>query len=385
MIKRIFLLVLDGLGIGPLPDAAEYGDGQANTLAGLAEATGGLTLPNLENLGLGHLGHYKGIRALAQPEGCFGRLGFVSKGKDSLAGHWELAGCLIEQPIAPDQEQLLAETVKACEKVLGRPTIGNRLGSDRGMMNEFSPEHQQNGAPILWLDGTGTIHLGAHEALMNPTELHRLCRELRKEMKGRYSVIRVVAHPFDGHPGVVVPTSHRRDFAVEPPSPTLLDLLSRASQLVTAVGKVGDLFGGRGITRSSVAVTMHESFNGLLDLLDKVPRGLLFANLDLIQHDVASSVAMLRDFDRRLPELQARLRPGDLLVLTADHGCDVTRPIAAHSREYVPLLTTGPRLPQGVSYGTRSSAADLGQTIAEIFGAARLPCGEGFSEVLLPV
>jgi len=381
MITRIVLVVLDGLGIGALPDAESYGDGGCNTLHRLAAISKGLTLPNLEQLGLGHLGHFQGIRPMVQPEGCFGRLGFATKGKNSLSGHWELAGCLIEEDQRPC-ETFTGELQTALEVSLGQKTLGNCRAVNLEPIDEFGGQHQKSGAPIAWIDTTGTVFLAAHEQVVPPEELYRLAREARKMLKQQYAVARIVACPFVGRQGTWAVTGRRRDFAVEPPGLTLLDHLSRASQLVMGIGKVGDLFSGRGVTRSTPLFQPDAVMDEVVGLFSKVPRGLIYADLPIIGSDLQTTVSALQQFDRRLRDLQERLKIGDVLIITADHGFDYARPTPGHSREYVPCLVTGPRLARGVNLGTRPTAADLGQTIGEALGATRLPWGDSFLDAL---
>ena len=384
MINRIVLVVLDGLGVGALPDAAAYGDAGCNTLAHLADASDGLTLPNLERLGLGHLGQFKGIRAMEQPEGCFGTMGFSSPGKDSLVGHWELAGLPVETAPPVVGNEFPKRLLEAFQTAGGRKTLGNRLATGIALIQEYGADHLNTGAPIVWVDPAGTFHVAAHESAIRPEDLYKLCREARRIIKGSDSRARVVARPFVGQAGACTLTERRRDFAGEPPGQTLLDALNRAGQLVMGIGKVHDLFGGRGLTKSTPAGSLATALDETEKTLSKVPRGLIWVNIEAIGDDAARAATTLQEFDRRLPELHNMFRSGDLLCLTADHGHDLSREIPAHSREYVPLLASGPKLASGVNLGTRTTAADLGQTIAEALKAERLPCGESFLDAFRP-
>lgn len=381
MITRVVLLVLDGFGVGALPDADAYGDGGCNTLQRLAAISKGLALPNLEHLGLGHLGQFQGIRPMAQPEGCFGVLGFSTKGKNSLSGHWELAGYVIEEDERPC-ETFTDELTTALESALGQKTLGNCRAVSLEPIAEFGRPHQTSGTLIAWIDTTGTIFLAAHEQVVPAEELYRLAREARRLLKQLLPIVRVVACPFVGQPGMFTVTERRRDFAVEPPGLTLLDHLSRASQLVIGVGKVGDLFSGRGVTRSVPLFQAEAVMDEVVGMFSKVPRGLIYANLPVISPDLHATVSTLQQFDRRLRDLQESLKIGDVLIITGDHGFDCARPAPGHSREYVPCLVTGPRLARGVNLGARTTAADLGQTIGEALGAARLSWGDSFLDAL---
>ncbi len=381
MMTRIVLLVLDGFGVGALPDADAYGDAGCNTLQRLAAITKGLALPNLEQLGLGLLGQFQGIRPMTQPEGCYGVLGFSTKGKHSLSGHWELAGYVIEGGDRPC-ETFTSELATALEAALGQKTLGNCRAVHLEPIAEFGSQHQKSGMPIAWIDTAGTILLAAHEQVVPAEELYRLAREARKLLKTIVPIVRVVACPFSGQAGRFALTERRRDFAVEPPGLTLLDHLSRASQLVIGVGKVGDLFSGRGVTRSVPLFQAGAVMDEVIGMFSKVPRGLIYANLPVMSPDLQETVATLQQFDRRLRDLQESLKVGDVLIITGDHGFDCARPNPGHSREYVPCLVTGPRLARGVNLGTRSTAADLAQTIGEALGATRLPWGDSFLDAL---
>ncbi|ULA69774.1 MAG: Phosphopentomutase [Nitrospira sp.] len=381
MMTRIVLLVLDGFGIGSLPDAQSYGDAGCNTLQRLAAISKGLTLPNLEQLGLGLLGQFQGIRPMAQPEGCYGMLGFSTKGKHSMAGHWELAGYVIEDG-PPPYEAFTSELASGVEAALGQKTLGNCRTVRLEPIAEFGAEHQKSGMPIAWIDTAGTVMLAAHEQVIPPEELYRLAREARRRLKTTMPIVRVVAHPFTGQPGQFSVTERRRDFAVEPPGLTLLDHLSQASQLVFGIGKVADLFSGRGVTRSVPLFQTPAVMDEVIGMFSKVPRGLIYASLPIMSPDLQDTVSTLQHVDRRLRDLQESLKVGDVLIITGDHGFDCARPNPGHSREYVPCLVTGPRLARGVNLGTRSTAADLGQTIGEALGATRLPWGDSFLDAL---
>jgi len=390
MIQRVILIVLDGVGVGELPDAAEYGDVGSNTLAHVAEAVGGLALPNLEALGLGHIGHFAGIRTMGQPDGCFGRMGQLSKGKDSTAGHWEMAGILLEEPFPTYPRGFPKEMLDLFEQASGRKVLGNRAASGTEIIQELGEEHMRTGAPIVYTSTDSVFQIAAHERVVPVEELYRVCRAARKLLKPPHQVARVIARPFIGEPGLFVRTERRRDFSVEPPSPTLLDILKSSGQLIVGIGKIEDLFNGRGLTRSIHTGNNAAGMGETVRLLKTMPRGLIFVNLadfDTLyghRNNPSGYAKALQEFDARLPALLDAVRPGDLLCVTADHGNDPTTPGTDHSREYVPLLVVGPRLAQGVNLGTRRTFADLGQTVAEALGAPRLDCGESFLDALTP-
>jgi len=382
MITRVIVLVIDGLGVGAMPDAAEYGDAGSHTLSHLADTVGGLNLPTLEALGLGHITEIKGVRVMGQPEGCFGRLGFLSKGVDSMVGYWEMAGHLtdVAGPLYPNG--FPSDMVAILERVFGRKITGNRRASGTAMLRECEAEHLSSGALIVWTDGRRTCHVAAHESAMRPDKFFQRCRDARKLLKDPWGILRVSAHPLLGDAGEVQFSPQSREFVLEPPGPTMLDVLNRASQILVGVGKVGDLFSGRGLTCSVPVGHWMALFDEVMGMLKNVPRGLIFAGLDVLESDAAQSATALHDFDRRLPELLEQLRPGDLLVLTGDHGRDITKVDQVPTREYVPILASGPKLAQGVNLGIRASAADLGHTIVDALQGDQLPVGESFLDAL---
>jgi phosphopentomutase len=384
MINRVILLVIDGFGVGALPDAAEYGDAGANTLAHLADAVSGLNLPTLEALGLGHVTTIAGVRTMAQPHGCFGRLGFASPGKDSVTGYWETSGIVLKATEPGFRSGLPDEMVSLLEQAFGRKVIGNRVSSMTAMLNLYGDEHLASGAPVIWTDGGQTCHAAIHESIMPISDFAQRCRDAFKAIKANGAPIRIAAHLFTGQSGAFKSTGQRRDVVSEPPAPTMLDVLNRSSQIIMGIGKVYDLFSGRGLTRSFPALSATAAFNEAVGMLNKFPRGLLYVSLDLMPEDITDAATALHEFDRRLPDLLDRVRPGDLVMITGDHGRDLSMPAKTPTREYVPLLVTGPKLAQGVNLGTRSTAADLGQTIMDALRADRLPVGESFLEALRP-
>lgn len=384
MIKRVILLVVDGLGVGGTEDASAYGDGTSHTLAHLAESAGGLSLPTLESLGLGHVSAIRGVRSMAQPMGCFGRMGFISKGVDSLVGYWEIAGCLTEEEGRTFPQGYSTEARAALENVFGHKIVGGQVASAQEALKEFGSAHLSTKSPLVWTDGRQTCHVAAHEQVWSVDVLYQRCRDARKALKDAWGMRRLVAHPIVGTAGTLTFRDGRRDFAGEPPGPTMLDVLNRASQILTGVGKVGDLFGGRGLTRSVLAARWTAALDEVVGMFNKVPRGLIFAGLDVIGADAGNAAAALQDFDRRLPELLDHLRPGDLFIVTGDHGRDPSKSHALPTRECVPLLITGPKLAQGVNLNMRSTAADLGQTVVEALKGDALTVGESFLDVLRP-
>jgi phosphopentomutase len=389
MVNRVVLIVLDGVGVGELPDAAAFGDAGTNTLAHVADAVGGLTLPSLEALGLGHVGEFAGIRRVSEPDGCFGKMAELSNGKDTTVGHWEISGLVQEVPFPTYPNGFPPEVVHAFEQVTGRKVLGNRPASGTEIIRELGEEHLRTGAPIVYTSADSVFQVAAHERVIPVEELYRMCREARKLLRPPHQVARVIARPFVGEPGAFVRTEHRRDFSLDPPGQTLLDRLKMSGQPVIGIGKIEDLFNGRGLTRSVHAGNNGACLDETIRGFRTVPRGLIFVNLvdfDMRyghRNDAAGYAKALEEFDARLPTMLGLMRPGDLMCLTADHGNDPTAPGTDHSREYVPLLAYGPRLARGVNLGTRRTFADLGQTIADALGVQRLPWGESFLDSLV--
>lgn len=382
MIKRIILLVVDGFGIGALPDAAEYGDADANTLVHLAETVDGLSVPNLEMLGLGHLAPIKGVRAMVQPNGSFGRLGFISPGKDSLLGYWELSGVIQKEAPTVFRSGIPTNIVNVVEQLMGRKSIGLGVSSMGVMLRRYSMEHMATGAPIVWTDGGNTCCVAMHESLMAPADFQQRCREIRKAVKDAGMLIRVVGQPVtSGHDGLQ-PQAGRKDYVREPPSMTMLDAVSRSGQIAMGIGKISDLLSGRGFTKVLSVTSAMDVVDEVIGMLKKMPRGLICASLDLLSEDAEQSAAAMHACDRRLSDLFEKLRLGDMVIVTGDHGRDCSLPGKTSTREYVPVFVTGPKLAQGVDLGNRATAADVGQTIVEALQAEQLPVGESFLDAL---
>jgi phosphopentomutase len=371
---RCAVVVLDGLGVGELPDADRYGDRGSATLQNTARAVGGLELPNLQRLGLGNIVPVQGVPPAESPAGCFGRMAERSPGKDSTTGHWELMGVHLDRPFPTYPQGFPPEVIEAFERAIGTRTLGNRPASGTQIIEELGPEHLRTGYPIVYTSADSVFQVAAHEEVIPVERLYEICRRAREILQGEHAVSRVIARPFVGRPGAFVRTGRRRDFSLEPPKPTVLDRLVEEGYPVWAVGKVADLFAGRGITRSLPSQDDVDGVRQTARALRELERGLVFATLvDLDtryghRNDPVGYARDLQAIDAALPELLAALRPGDLLVLTADHGNDPTTPSTDHSREYVPLLVHGPGLRAGVDLGLRETFSDVGATVAEALG-----------------
>lgn len=396
--NRVFLVVLDSLGIGELPDAAQYGDAGSDTLGHLAQARP-LHIPNFSRLGIANIRPLEGLQPEPSPLACYGRCAIASPGKDTTTGHWELAGIVLEKPFPVYPQGFPLEIISEFERRIGRKTLGNVAASGTEIIERLGREHLRTGYPIVYTSADSVFQVAAHEDVIPLAELDSICRIARELLRGEHEVGRVIARPFIGRPGAFVrDQQNRHDYAVAPPQGMLLDRLGESEVPVCAVGKIYDIYLGRGISEARKTRNNEHSMAEILRAAQEFPRGLIFANLvdfdSLYGHrnDVEGFARALEAVDEWLPHLLARLREDDLLILTADHGNDPTTPSTDHSREYVPLLVCGPRARQGVNLGTRASLADVGQTVAEIFlgprGAASarggiLKKGTSFLEAIL--
>jgi len=381
---RAIWIVLDGVGLGALPDAAAYGDADAATLPHVAAACGGLNLPHLQRLGLGHLAAIAGVPPDPAPHGAFGRMLEVAAGKDSITGHWEMAGVPLAEPFATFPGGFPAELIDAFAALVGCRPLGNVAVSGTSILGRYGAEHLRTGRPIVYTSVDSVLQIAAHEAVLPPEQLYRLCRQTRT-LVDRYRIGRVIARPFIGDPVAGFRrTAGRKDYPMLPPQPTLLDHLCGAGIPVWTVGKLADLFAGRGITRQLPTRDNAEGMTRILEAWPDLPGpGLLAANLidfDMVyghRQDAAGFGRALEEFDAWLPALQAVMTEGDLLLIAADHGCDPLTPGTDHTREYVPVLGWRCGLQGGRPLGDRSSFADLGATLAEFYGMT-LPVGRSF-------
>jgi phosphopentomutase len=388
--RRAILIVLDGVGAGAARDAADYGDAGSNTLANVAQAVGGLDLPQLESLGLGKALPIRGMRDDVAARAAWGVMHPASPGKDSTTGHWELAGLHLDQPFPTYPDGFPASVIEEFCRVTGRPAVGNVAGSGTAMIDRYGAEHMERGAWIVYTSADSVFQVAAHESLVPLEQLYDACRKARALLVPPHNVSRVIARPFVGEPGAFRRTPNRRDFSLEPLGETLLDALAAAGIGRHGVGKVDDLFAGRSISSHHTAdnregIARIQAWIGGTGNPDVSHSGFLFANLvdfdQLFGHrnDVAGFYGALRQFDAALPSLLDGLRDGDLLAITADHGNDPTTPSTDHARECVPLLVTaGGRGVRPVNLGQRGTFSDLGATVAEWFGIAFRGRGTSF-------
>jgi phosphopentomutase len=387
---RVIVIVLDSVGVGELPDAARYGDTGSNTVGNIARVAP-MRLPALESIGLRHVVDLGGgpPPAGAVPLGAYGRMAELSPGKDSVTGHWELMGLVLDRafPVFPNgfPPQLMQEF----ERRIGRRTLGNRAASGTAIIDELGPEHQRTGSPIVYTSADSVFQIAAHESVIPVSELYRIC-EIAFELAALGAgVARVIARPFVGEPGSFARTSNRRDFAVRPFAPTLLDRVKDKGEPVVAIGKIEDLFAGSGITHGVHTKSDEHGMDAVEAAMSATPRGLIIANLvdfDTVyghRNDPAGYARNLERFDARLARLLPKLSEADLLIVTADHGNDPTTPSTDHSREHVPLFAVGKRVRAGVDVGLRRTFADLAQTLAELFGVTRMDHGTSFLREIL--
>lgn len=378
--KRVFLIVLDSVGIGEMPDAADYNDEGSNTL--LAASTSEFfAMPNMAKLGYFNIdGVHIGTKE-EEPKAAYARLAEVSKGKDTTIGHWEIAGVVSKQPLPTFPDGFPKELLDEFSKATGRGILCNLPYSGTEVIKDYGSEHVKTGKLIVYTSADSVFQVAAHEDVVPVETLYEYCEKARKLLVGKYGIGRVIARPFTGEEGAYVRTSRRHDFSLEPPAVTMLDELTEAGYSVLSVGKIVDIFAGRGISEYVRTSSNEDGINRTLEYMDKDFDGLCFTNLvdyDMLyghRNDIDGYAKALSYFDERLPELLAKLREDDVLMITADHGCDPSTPSTDHSREYVPLVIYGKNV-KPVNYGTRDSFADIAATILEYFGVPKRCAGE---------
>jgi len=380
---RAIVIVMDSVGIGELPDAATYGDQGSNTVGNIAKQVP-LNVPTLRSLGLGRLVALGGDPAPAAPRAAVGRMAEASAGKDSVTGHWEMMGIVLDRAFPTFPNGFSRQIIEEFSRRTGRGVIGNKAASGTQIIDELGAEHIQTGALIVYTSADSVFQIAAHEEIVPIQELYRACETAYMLVCEGLGVGRVIARPFVGHPGAFRRTANRRDYALPPSGETLLDRVRAASLPVVAIGKIEDLFAGRGITKAIHTASDDEGMDHVAREMNEVGRGLVFTNLVDFdtqyghRNDVAGYARNLERFDSRLADILPRLRDDDLLVVTADHGNDPTTSSTDHAREYVPLLVTGAHVRGGTDLGTRRTFADLGQTLADVFGVGPLAHGTSF-------
>lgn len=388
-VNQVILIVLDSVGIGGAPDADTFGDIGSNTLGNTAKVVGGLQIPNLASLGLGHLGEFKGVPAVDQPLGAYGILTEVSAGKDTTTGHWELSGLILDDPFPTFPDGFPQEFIQEFERSIGRETLGNVPASGTEIIDRLGREHLETGKPIVYTSADSVFQVAAHEEVIPVDELYRICEVARELLTDDLAVGRVIARPFLGSPGNFRRTERRKDFSLLPPGSTILDHLCAAGLMVAGVGKIEDIFAGRGLSASKHTDGNDAGVDAILEYIKTREPGLIFANLVDFdsqyghRNDPEGYAKALEAFDARLPELMQVMTDNDILFITADHGNDPTTPSTDHSREQVPLLAVGKPVSQGVFLGIRTSFSDLAATIASVLEVEWYGPGHDFSKLLL--
>jgi phosphopentomutase len=373
-IKRVIVIVLDGVGIGAAPDAHLYGDEGSNSIANTAKIVGGLKLPNMGALGLGCITPIEGV-PVVEAKGAYGKMTPNSAGKDSVSGHWELMGIRLEKPFPTYPDGFPPEVIDEFSRRIGKGVLGNKAASGTEIIKELGVEHMRTGKPIVYTSADSVFQIAAHEEIIPIPELYRLCEIAREMLVGEHGVGRVIARPFIGAtPENFMRTERRHDYPLLSAQPTMLDKLVAAGKEVCAVGKIDDLFGGRGITKTAHSAQNKQALHDLIDgFLPQAFEGLLFVNLvefDMIyghRNDARGYADALEYFDSHLPQIQAAMSDSDMAMIVADHGVDPTTPSTDHSREYIPLLVFGQQVKANVNLGIRKTYADVAATIAEIF------------------
>ncbi len=379
--RRVTIIVCDSLGIGEMPDAAEYGDAGSDTLGHIL-ASREVKIPNLQKLGLGNIRNLP-LSPDDNPIGCYGRAALASRGKDTTTGHWEMAGIITETPFPTYPNGFPDDVMSAFETAIGRKTLGNIAASGTEIIAELGQEHIKTGYPIVYTSADSVFQIAAHEEIISISELYKMCEIAREILRGKHEVGRVIARPFIGTVGNFTRTERRHDYAISPPPNTLLDELYQAKLDTVCIGKISSIYCDRGVTKEVKAKNNMSLMDRTIDALKEDSQGIIFTNLvdfDMLfghRNDVVGYAKALEDFDNRLTEVFEAMQPDDLLIISADHGCDPTDISTDHTREYVPVIAYGKNARKGVSLGLRNSLADIGQTIAENFNL-KLPAGESF-------
>lgn len=387
-INRVILIVLDSVGVGEMPDACEYGDEGSNTLGNIAARCGGLKLPHLGSLGLGKIDGIDYIPIPRAVSGSYGRMREVSKGKDTITGHWEIAGLQLEFPFPTYPQGFSGEILERFQNLTGRGILGNCVASGTEIIKQYGKEHMESGKLIVYTSADSVFQIAAHEDIVPLEELYRICRIAREMLQDENMVGRVIARPFTGQPGDFSRTSNRRDFSAQPTSDTILDKVREKGLEVIAVGKIEDIFSGKGITQAEHTKSNMHGVDVTLKYMREDNKGIIFTNLvdfDMVyghRNNPEGYKQALEDFDARLPEILSAMKEEDLLIITADHGCDPTTPSTDHSREYVPVLVYGKNIKADVNLGTRETFADLASTLSEVFETDRVFPGESFYSLL---
>lgn len=390
-IKRVILIIIDGVGVGELPDSSDYNDQGSNSLKHVADFVGGLNLPNLRKMGLGNITEIYGVKPVSEPIGAYGKMQEASRGKDSIIGHWEIIGIYSSKPLPLFPHGFPKNLISSFENEIGCNIIGNKVASGTEIIEELGDEHVKTGSLIVYTSADSVFQIAAHEEIVPIPDLYRICESARKLLTGEYGVGRVIARPFLGTSGNYWRTGNRRDWSIPPPGLNLLVKLYNKGYTIISVGKIDDIFAHRYITISAHTLNNKETMEKIVEFLKTDFHGILFANLidfDMLyghRNNPEGYAKALEEFDDRISELMEGLGTDDILIITSDHGNDPVTPSTDHSREYVPLLISGKRVESNVDLGIRETFADVGASIADLFHVGSLDLGKTFiNEILRP-
>ncbi len=388
--RRVVIIILDSVGIGALPDAAKYGDELSDTLGNIAKESKILYLPNMVELGLGNIKPINKVKAAAKPSGSFGKMAESSAGKDTISGHWEIVGLINEKPFPLYPNGFPPEVVEPLKEAIGTDILGNIPASGTEIIARLGAEHLKTAFPIVYTSADSVFQIAAHEEVIPLKRLYEMCEIARGILTGKHSVGRVIARPFVGEPGNFVRTYNRKDYSIKPPEPTLLDRFISSGRKVLSIGKIDDIFAHQGISESIHTDGNTDGIQKTIKAIGgKSAFSLIFTNLidfDMKyghRNNIEGYAAALNEFDDALPRIIENLQENDMLIITADHGCDPTTPGTDHTREYVPLLVYGKKLKSGVNLGTRASFSDVAQTVAEYFQFEKMKNGDSFLKAIL--
>lgn len=389
MINRVILFIMDSVGIGALPDAKNFGDVGANTLGNIAINEGGINLPNLQRLGLGNIDNIVGVESIESPLGAFGRSLEVSNGKDTTTGHWELAGLHLTEPFKTFPKGFPKDIIDTLENKIGRKTLGNKPASGTAILDELGEEHMSTGYPIVYTSADSVLQIAAHEEIIPLEELYEICKIAREIMMGDNAVARIIARPFVGTPGSFTRTHNRRDYSLNPTGDTVLDIAKREGLDVIAIGKIEDIFNGKGITEAVHTIDNMDGIDKTIEYIQKSSKGIIFTNLVDFdskyghRRDPKGYKEALENLDMRIPEILDSMNDDDIIIFTADHGNDPTYKGSDHTREYIPIVIYGNKIKQNVNIGTRKSFADIAATISDIFEIQSTGNGESFKDIII--
>ncbi len=389
MINRVLILIIDSFGIGALPDAIDFGDEGANTLGNIVKNEGPISLPNLQKLGIGNIDNIEGVRKIEKPIGAYGKSLQASLGKDTTTGHWEIAGLHIAKPFKTYPNGFPTDIIRKFEKLIGRKVLGNKPASGTVIIEELGEEHLLTGNPIVYTSADSVFQIAAHENIIPLKELYHICKVARKIMTNEHAVARVIARPFIGEIGQFTRTSNRRDFSLNPPEKTLLDIAKDSGLDVIGIGKIKDIFNGQGITNSVHTSDNMEGIDRTIEFLKRKSQGIIFTNLVDFdskyghRRNPIGYKTALEEMDARLPEIFKNLKDNDIMIISADHGNDPTFKGTDHTREYIPILVYGKFVINNINLGTRETFADIAATISDILGIPSTNHGTSFKNKIL--